>query len=494
MKKLKRNSIPLTSLLVAGCGSNEGGDVNNDTDLDLISGFPGEVVFQKNVHQIVNDQIAPGYWYEGEYTPPQLISYFPQGVIVFDEGYDNDLDVIVPLNKGYRSGVDTRENFLFFSNSNGDMVFDLGSTNELPLVSGSRRTEILHLNRADEDLIITAAHDTSIQGEIRLDIPWRMGDLTAIGFFDLRDHAVEIIGDTALPTSFVGRSTAVNAHAMAVGDINGDGMDDILVADYGGAFVLYQTLDGPFDFSPQPLVSSFTHTFDLPSTSEVESCLLLDLHLADLDSDGFDDLVAGWGNGGNRTTIFFNDQLGNYLFENSIVVEENVYGKDNDMHMKTFSEDFDMDGDLDLVILHSRYEPYYGGNYLQFILNNDGVQFVDATEIWFGSPFENSETFSDRLRWTDFWQIYDINNDGYLDILGHTPEWSDDERELLIYINNNGSSFTRHEVKFDGGRPIAWGDFDSDGRLDFISAQNEWVSSTLNIYNFDLYELNGEFV
>ncbi len=49
--------------------------------------------------------------------------------------------------------------------------------------------------------------------------------------------------------------------------------------------------------------------------------------------------------------------------------------------MHTFHSDFDGDGDVDLAILWSRYEPYYGGNYIQ-ILDNDGAgNFSDITSL-----------------------------------------------------------------------------------------------------------------
>ena len=48
-----------------------------------------------------------------------MISYFPQAVEVVDIGSDGDLEVIVPLNKGYRTGIDTRHHFSIFENENG---------------------------------------------------------------------------------------------------------------------------------------------------------------------------------------------------------------------------------------------------------------------------------------------------------------------------------------------------------------------------------------
>ncbi|GIS03667.1 MAG: hypothetical protein CM15mP106_1140 [Candidatus Neomarinimicrobiota bacterium] len=81
--------------------------------------------------------------------------------------------------------------------------------------------------------------------------------------------------------------------------------------------------------------------------------------------DGKDDIVAGWGHGPAKSRLFFNSDNG-FTSENSVTLPTAVYGDANSLHLYTWSEDFDGDGDQDLIINQSRYEPYYGGNYLQF--------------------------------------------------------------------------------------------------------------------------------
>ena len=452
------------------------------------------VNFKKKVYEIHISEFAPGYWYEGVYTPPRLLTYFSQGVAVFDAQSDGDLDLIVPLNKGYRSGSDTREKFLVFTTSDGFLEFDQEATNTMPFTSGSRQTDFIYLKQLGEFAVVTTAHDTTVEGESDASIPWRMGDLTITGMLSFNDYTGLVIGDEILPTSYVGRSTAVNAHAMAVGDVNGDGLDDIVVADYAGGFSLIQQETGHFLLQLNEFLTSLTWNYDLPNTPTTEQALLLDLHLVDLNGDGYDDLVAGWGHGGNKTTIFFNDGSGDYSLSNAVFLDKGIYGVANDMHMKTFSEDFDLDGDEDLVILHTRFDPYYGGNYLQFVTNLGDRSFIDETTSWFGAVPNSPETFMERLRWTDFWQVLDINGDGYLDIVGHSPEWEND-RELILFVNNNGESFDSIRLPFDGGRPIAWADFDADGNVEFLAANNKWISDGLNVFEFNLYDLSsGVFV
>ena len=48
--------------------------------------------------------------------------------------------------------------------------------------------------------------------------------------------------------------------------------------------------------------------------------------------------------------------------------------------MKTMTADFDHDGDEDIAIQWSRNEPYYGGHYIQILLNDGKGNLTDTTD------------------------------------------------------------------------------------------------------------------
>ena len=76
-----------------------------------------------------------------------------------------------------------------------------------------------------------------------------------------------------------------------------------------------------------------------------QASLLLDLHMEDLNGDGLDDIVAGWGHNPSKSRIFFNSENG-FSESNSTTLPSPVYGVDQIMHMNTWSEDFDGDGEV----------------------------------------------------------------------------------------------------------------------------------------------------
>lgn len=447
---------------------------------------------QYDIHSFIEREWSQAWTYAGVTYPAQLVSYFPQAVSPFDVGADGDPDLVVPLNRGYRTGVDTRFHFQVLENVGGKLVYSDAMTADSPFIAGSRRTEAIFIQRYGQEAMVTAAHDTAIETETRTDIPWRFGDLSISLASPLHDIAAELVPPATLPRSLdTGRATAVDAHSMAVGDFNGDGMQDILVGDFSGSFVLLQTVSGTFSY----LTNSFLHTLSAdwrePTVAGSQPALLLDLHMADLDGDGSDDIVAGWAGdqAAVRSRVFFNDGHGEFSVAHSNLLPVSLYGESNSFHMKTFSADLDRDGDADLLILQSRSDPYYGGNYLQFLENDGRGAFTDATVARLGDPAARPDTYASRLQWTDFWQVLDVNGDGALDIAGHLV--TGPGNSPVVYLNDGSGRFALTEFESAGAQPVSWGDFDGDGRIEAVTWHSSWADAqgTGSVNTFSDYEL-----
>ena len=144
--------------------------------------------------------------------------------------------------------------------------------------------------------------------------------------------------------------------------------------------------------------------------------------------------------------------------------------------------------DQDIAILWTRYEPYYGGSYLQ-INENDGTgQFTDITNKITGNPY--LDAYNGRLTWVEPWQIIDVNNDGHLDIAG-----SRSANTPLLYINDGSARFLIEEIKSEEvrGKPHAYGDFDKDNNLEYVTFETtQNADKTERTINFVHYELNEE--
>jgi hypothetical protein len=451
----------------------------DDVNLSPVYSPLEKLIHKYDIFSFTDEEISPGWWYADVYYPPQVVTYFAQAVEPIDIDYDGDLDVIVPLNRGYRTGVDTRTNFLVFENTEGFLNYNEQLTSMSPFVSGSRRSDILFLQRTQSEVFVTVAHDTAVEGENRFDIPWRFGDVTMTSVNPFSDITETLITDVQTYASkTTGRSTAVDAHSMAIGDYNNDGMDDVLVGDWSEVFVLLQTSSGPFQRDSNQFLRSLNNWID-PTISDPKTGGLLDVAMGDLNSDGLDDLVAGWSNTNAPSRVFFND-INGFSIENSVGLPTSVYGNANNLHLKTWILDINNDSHNDLLVLNSRAEPYYGGNYIQILINDGNGLFTDQTVARMGDPLLFQGTFSGRLQWTDFWQVIDINFDGYMDIVSHYPG------NIPFYFLNDGTGhFTKYEISAsDGGVPIIWADFKDDYVLETVV----FSSNSFSVYDVRNFE------
>jgi hypothetical protein len=442
------------------------------------------------LHEFTETEFSKGWWYDGVYNEPQLVMSRSQAVLHVDIDKDGDLDVIAPMSRGYRTGIDSRTNFLVFINNNGVLEYSEALTKESPFVAGARRGDVLFLERDQSEVFVTVAHDTAIETESRVDIPWRYGDLTITSLSPYKAITNQLIANTGTyAAQMSGRSTAVDAHAFAVGDINNDGMDDLLIGD-SPVFAMLQTKSGPFERSSNAFFSSLTNWVE-PTLEGATRALLLDIALGDVNGDGLDDLIVGWGHAKVLSRIFFNDKQKGFNLENSITLPESVYGASNSLHLKTFIVDINNDGYNDILILYARYKPFYGGNYIQILIGDGRGNFTDETKVRIGDPVKSPETFGPT--WTDFWQVIDIDNDNDLDIVSHNGN-----NTPFYYENDGRGFFTHHDILNMGAIPVIWGDYDSDGSIEILSMRvigNEsartysFVVSELATLNPSLYSI-----
>jgi hypothetical protein len=342
-------------------------------------------------------------------------------------------------------------------------------------VTGARRAATIELNRFGTKALVTVNHDTAVENEQRFDIPWRFGDITFTLANPFRVVTDDLVPDNlSYASRMTGRKSAIDAHSMAVGDINCDGMEDVLVGDLDGAFALLQTRSGPFLRVTNSVFDALSHWHEPGSDRPNDYNYLTDLALADLNGDGAVDLVAGWASGYALSRVFFNDGKGGFSIENSTPLPPTVYGPDNTIHLDTFIGDFDGDGDNDIIISHSRSRPYYGGNYLQYLSNDGQGHFRDETTARFGDPTKNPDTFGERGQWSNEWQLFDVNKDGHPDIMGKHSF----NGKPFFYLNDGTGHFTSHEIEgfaaWSDVRILSWGDVKGDGATNAIGFLSIW--------------------
>ena len=144
----------------------------------------------------------------------------------------------------------------------------------------------------------------------------------------------------------------------------------------------------------------------------------------------------------------------------------------------------DKDGDLDLIISHSRYSPYYGGDYLQ-IIRNDAGKFVDISSTAIRQ--DNSDIYAGFLQWSPALYVKDVSKDGKDDIV-----FARQDGTLRIFINENGASFRNFNVSLPPSQGseklIGFDDFDGDGNFEAVYWQYGGTADRKD-YFVNLYKL-----
>ncbi len=268
--------------------------------------------------------------------------------------------------------------------------------------------------------------------------------LTGLNYKHKEDAFVEFDRERLIP-----HMLSTEGPALAVADINGDGMEDVFLGaskGYHNAIFLQQP-NGKFIKTAQPEMA-------LDSMSED-----IDAVCADVNGDHFPDLIIASG--------------GNEYYGPDDHLLPRVYLNDGQAHFKklpnaftnlfeTFSCvapcDFNGDGKMDLF-MGGRAIPWeYGVIPKSYLLQNDGTgKFTDVTEKY-AKDLSNIGMVTSGV-WCD------VNKDGNQDLVV-SCEWGG----ITAFINNK-SSFTKAVLTDKTGwwNNVYPMDIDGDGDLDFIA-------------------------
>ena len=247
--------------------------------------------------------------------------------------------------------------------------------------------------------------------------------------------------------------------ALAVADINGDGMDDVFIGaskTFHNAIYI-QKKDGSFNKTKQLQM-------ELDSMWENNDAVWVDVN-----NDKFVDLIIT--SGGNEyynadehllPLLYLNDGKGNMSRKKDAF--PNIFQTQSTIK----ANDFDNDGKVDLFI-GCNAEPFnYGKKVVSYLLKNDGTgKFTDVSKQI--APTLDDVSMITNAEWVDY------DNDKDIDLVT-TSYWG----TVNIFINTKGK-FNLNQISDKKGlwnfaTPI---DIDNDGDLDFI-AGNEGNNTQFN--------------
>ena len=99
----------------------------------------------KILHTFYDDTMAPAYIYQGDEYPARLINWWVQAPILIDLNNDGIKDVVLPISKGYATGIDGSTPFIALTTSDGSLIFDQTINSKMPITTGAKRSEKMRL-------------------------------------------------------------------------------------------------------------------------------------------------------------------------------------------------------------------------------------------------------------------------------------------------------------------------------------------------------------
>jgi len=409
------------------------GDLDNDGDLDLV----------------VNNVNAPLSVFKNK-TNEKLKNHY---LTVHLKGFDRNLNGIGARVTVYQKGgfkvLQQMPNRGFQSSSDHQMVFGLGANglvDSVHVLWPNDRTETVKSVKSDQTITLKQENAKEIfrffeakQAPIFVDVTSSLLDYL---------HVESIFNDYGRNV-LLKQKYSTQGPALAVGDVNGDGLEDIYLGGAAGQSkkLFVQRQGGQFVDSPQA-------DFKLDQTTENTDAIFFD---ADKDGDLDLFVVTGSNEFADNAPdlldlLYLNDGKGNLKRDARFPM---IYENGSSVS----AADFDRDGDIDLFVGTRMVNSKFGLSTLSNLFINDGTGGFKNQSKQYMPQITDLGMVTDS-EWSD------VNGDGYLDLVV-TQDWG----AVVVFKNERGRKLTK-QVPLAGSEGL-WStvksvDMDGDGDQDLI--------------------------
>ncbi len=406
-------------------------DLDNDGDLDLVVNNINEKagIYRNNANKFGNHFLRIQLAGDG-----QNKSAIGARVEVY-AGKKHLVREMFPV-RGFQSSIDPVLHFGLGTTTSVDSIVVRWPDGETKVVSGTG---------IDQKIVITRNDGVTRTPVVQNNKPLFSALSDAIPFTHRENEYIDFRVQALLP-----RMYSTQGPAMALGDVNNDGLQDVYVGGAKGqtAGLFIQTRDGNFQEKTTDVFSAGTRSEDV------------DAVFFDMDKDGDLDLYVVTGGYEYeiddtllQDKLYENDGKGNFKIKN--LPEFSSSGS------RVRPSDVDGDGDIDLFVTGRIVPGRYPEIPSSYMLINDGK-----------GNFSIDPNLSNRLKFagmiTDALWV-DLNKDNIDDLIV-VGEWM----PIRVFINKKGSLTEHTEQYVEAGTEGLWNciiaaDFDGDGDQDFVA-------------------------
>jgi len=332
----------------------------------------------------------------------------------------------------------------------------------------------------------------------------------------------------------VDQSGPVDPWGKAIGDLDGDGLPELLVAGNGGDLVAYH----PPDFAIETIVDGGSFSTDLEvaqvdgsggpdlvvvaagelrwyeapgwTPHPIDGRTLHDVEVADFDHDGDVDLVARNQDASGDALHFYRQDAPNVWVHSSIAVPAGE---------GLTTADVDRDGYVDVIINAIWYENPGSlppaGTWMAHVYSTTwtwNASFVAVGDIngdgrvdvvlspsesaggtyrisWFEAPVDPTQAWAEHPIADPVESVHhfvgaaDLDNDGDLDLAAAEMHPGSDPDEVKVYWNaGSGSGWQKQVLSANGSHSMRLADVDGDGDVDLFGANWSGTSQPVELW------------